>query len=106
MASKALKHFKKQPKPGEIFMLEGQRYELLETVPYKRTDGTSTHLLVWQSHCADCGQPFETKTGMTIYGLNRRCEKHKSPGKRVVKKTKRQYPFWKKKKRSALKEYY
>jgi hypothetical protein len=63
----------------------GQNYELTGTRPYIRRDGTETHLAVWRSHCADCGEPFELQTPgkSSRFEPNRRCPKHKRPGCRV-----------------------
>lgn len=62
-----------------------QLYELARTEPYQRRDGTETELIVWQSHCATCGEPFELRTPSKAskFVPNRRCQKHKRPGARV-----------------------
>ena len=41
---------------------DGQRYELVRTEPYTRTDGSDTTLAVWRSECPVCGEPFEART--------------------------------------------
>ena len=33
---------------------DGQRYDLVRTEPYTRTDGSETELSVWQSECPVC----------------------------------------------------
>jgi len=72
------------PKPGTVLMRDGQRYELIACKDHVRKDGQPTSLLVWHSHCAECGEPFEVVTGLVARGaINRRCATHHSPG-RVV----------------------
>jgi hypothetical protein len=67
---------------------KGQLYELTRTEPYTRRDGTETHLAVWRLHCADCGEPLELQTPCksSKFEPNRRCQKHKRPGRRVTKR--------------------
>lgn len=64
---------------------KGQTYEAVLAEPYICRDGRETHLIVWQSHCATCGEPFTFKTAIyaTRFEPNRRCQKHKRPGHRV-----------------------
>jgi len=64
---------------------DGQRYELVRTEPYTRTDGSDTTLAVWRSMCPTCGEAFEVRTPSRArrFEPNRRCEKHKRPGVRV-----------------------
>ncbi len=76
--------FTQPPVPGHAFVYQGQRYVLIRSEPYVRKDGQHSRLLTWQSHFADCGQPFVQTTGMGIYHVNRRCDKHKSPGRLVA----------------------
>lgn len=63
----------------------GQPYQLVETVPHRRRDGTLTTLSQWASICAQCGAPFmtTTPTEAEAFKPNRRCQKHKRPGQRV-----------------------
>jgi len=106
LTNKVMKTYKQVPKPGEVFMLEGQRYELIETLPYTRkNDGKASHLLIWQTHCAECGESFQIKTSMIIRGVNRRCEKHRAPGRYVAKRSKKQYPFWKRNQSKTLSQH-
>ncbi len=62
-------------------------YKLLREEPYTRKmDGVETVLLVWEGHCADCGEAFETKTpkdNTHADQMVRRCEIHRHPGKRA-----------------------
>lgn len=77
--------FTTPPEIGTVLMREGQRYELLRQKPHVRKDGQPTILLVWRSHCADCGGVFEIMTGLISKGcINRRCPKHHSPGRAVT----------------------
>jgi hypothetical protein len=66
-------------------LFDGQSYEFARTEPHTRRDGTETTLMVWRSHCAQCGEPFEvlTPAGSGKFSPNRRCQKHKRPGVRV-----------------------
>ena len=69
---------------------DGQRYELVRTAPYRRTDGGETELSVWQSECPVCGEVFEVRTPGRAqkFEPNRRCGKHKRPGVRVNRRHK------------------
>lgn len=71
------------PDLGSILVITGQRYILDELEPYRRKDGSASILLRWRSTCADCGQPFEFRTGAKCNGMNRRCPEHANPGSRV-----------------------
>jgi hypothetical protein len=66
-------------------LIGDQVYELARTEPHIRRDGTETELAVWQSHCAQCGEPFEFRapSKASKFEPNRRCAKHKRPGARV-----------------------
>jgi len=83
--------FSSVPEIGTILMKEGQRYELIAHEPHVRADGQTTTLLVWQSHCAETGHPFEIKTGLKIKYINRRCKQHSKPGRTVVQPKRRPY---------------
>jgi len=78
--------FPSEPPMGTRFAIQEQEYVLYDSEPYTRADGSSTILLVWQSHCASCGDEFfiSTPLGFTT-GQSRRCEKHREPGKKVRK---------------------
>lgn len=80
--------FKLAPMYGKVIDRSGQKYTLKESVrKNRRSDGNEYTQLTWSSHCADCDSVFETKSTLTITYLNRRCKKHRAPGKRVTKKT-------------------
>lgn len=75
-------HFQQPPNVGFVLMREGQRYELVALKPHMRRDGLPTTLLVWRSHCCDCGEVFEVITGLVANGyFNRRCLAHHRPGR-------------------------
>jgi len=77
--------FSAPPGVGHVLMREGQRYELVNQKPHIRKDGQPTTLLVWRSHCADCGSAFEIMTGLiSNRGINRRWPKHHRPGRAVT----------------------
>jgi len=80
--------FATTPKIGTVLLFEGQRYELIDQVPHIRVDGQPTTLLHWQSHCAECGTVFVTKTVLVCKHINRRCEAHHRKGPPVVPRRK------------------
>ena len=73
-------------KIGGSFKKDGQRYTCVGVQGYVSRFGHKSKLIVLQTRCADCGEPFRF---MTTAGrvkqrvVNRRCEQHKSPGRRV-----------------------
>ena len=78
-------HFQQPPDVGFVLMREGQRYELVAHEPHIRRDGLPTTLLIWRSHCCDCGVAFEVVTGLVANGyFNRRCPDHHRPGRAVT----------------------
>lgn len=68
-----------------IKVYDGQIYDLIGTVPYIRHDGGETTLNRWQSRCVVCGEPFFFTSPISAakFSPNRRCGKHKSPGRKV-----------------------
>ncbi len=64
----------------------GQTYVCIGIEPHEKRDGAQTLLARWQSNCAQCGEPFEFRMPLkaTRFEPNRRCAKHKRPGKRVA----------------------
>ena len=76
--------FRQAPAVGAVLMRDGQRYVVVDSRPYRRTDGTPTTLIVWRSHCSDCGQPFELTTPLVTKWPNRRCPAHHAPGRAVA----------------------
>lgn len=86
--------FATPPVPGTVLMVEGQRYEVIRTEPHRRRDGSRTTLIVWRTHCAETGHPFELKTGLVAKSINRRCPEHKAPGRPVSSAGRRRRHDW------------
>lgn len=42
--------------------------------------------IVWRTHCATCGEPFTTYSGLKGNGLIRRCTTHRGAGKLIKSK--------------------
>lgn len=80
---RAVIDFRTLPDLGIVFAVDGQEYELVKFEDYTRVDGVATNLLVWHSHCPDCGSQFEIKTGLATRAVNRRCSNCKRTGKPV-----------------------
>ena len=76
--------FRTLPLPGTVLMHEGQRYMVTGSDLHRRKDGEIVPIICWQSHCAECGMPFECWSGMRSGTLNRRCPEHHAPGKAVA----------------------
>lgn len=76
--------FRILPLPGTVLMHEGQRYVVIGSDLHRRKDGEVVPIICWQSHCADCGRPFECSSGLRSGTLNRRCQLHHAPGKAVA----------------------
>lgn len=75
--------FRILPMPDTVLMLEGQRYEVVGSDLHVRPNGETVPIILWQTHCAECGESFECRTALTARTLNRRCEKHRRPGKAI-----------------------
>lgn len=76
-------NFPTNPAIGTVLMLDDQPFELVGIEPHTRRDGLITQLLVWNSTCAECGEPIACRTpGMTSW-LSRRCGECRKPGKPV-----------------------
>ena len=76
--------FRTLPLPGTVLMHEGQRYVVTGSDLHRRKDGEIVPIICWQSHCAECGVPFECWSGMRSGTMNRRCQLHHAPGKAVA----------------------
>jgi hypothetical protein len=81
--------FRILPLPGTVLMHEGQRYVVIGSDLHRRKDGEVVPIICWQSHCADCGRPFECWSGLRSGTLNRRCQLHHAPGKAVAGKARK-----------------
>lgn len=70
---------------GTIREYMGQRYWVADTFMHARKNGSLAVVLVWASHCAECGEEFRCSTPAAAkkWQPNRRCQKHKRPGCRV-----------------------
>ena len=75
--------FSVSPDEGTILIHDGQRYRVAGIKPHVRKGGTRTTLIIWQSHCAECGQPFEFTTPLKTRYPSRRCKQHSKPGRAV-----------------------
>lgn len=75
--------FSKPPEIGTIIEVDDQTYELADTKPHTRIDGSRTTLLIWRTACPTCGDEFELTSGLVCKALNRRCEEHRTTGKPV-----------------------
>jgi hypothetical protein len=76
--------FRVLPATGTVLMHEGQRYVAVGSDLRKRRDGQTVPIILWESHCAECGAPFQCRSGLKSGSLNRRCPSHHSPGKAVA----------------------
>ncbi len=70
------------PEVGMVVMFHGQRYAMTGVRPHTRQDGSETTLIVWSTHCARCGDPFELATTARC-SPNRRCGDCAAAGRRV-----------------------
>lgn len=72
---------------ASVRTFHSQRYALVGTFPRARKDGSTATINVWQSDCAECGEPFQFSTPATSskFQPNRRCKLHAKPGRRVKK---------------------
>ena len=75
--------FRVLPAPGTVLMHEGQRYVMVGSDLHVSRDGKTVPIIFWQSHCAECGTPFQCSSGLKSGSLNRRCPVHHAPGKAV-----------------------
>lgn len=73
-------------KIGAIRTYLGQRYQLVGLRAHCRADGSMTTLAEWNSRCAECGAPFQIRVPARAskFQPNRRCQRHKRPGHKVV----------------------
>lgn len=75
-------------KIGSKFSIDWQPYEIVGTQDYWSRSGRYIEMVVYEAPCADCGKMFRspvTKTALKHKVLNRRCPRHKSPGRHVPK---------------------
>src|SRR4051812_26559477 len=59
---------------GMIDDWKGQEFRLIDIRPHRRRDGSAAIVLVWQSRCLECGDPFEfIKPQLKLTYPTRRC---------------------------------
>ena len=78
-------NFRILPLPDTVLMLEGQRYVAIGSRLHRKPDGSDVPLIVWRSHCAECGAAFECQTTLKGSHPNRRCSEHHTPGLAVTR---------------------
>jgi hypothetical protein len=73
-------------KIGTTFQKKRQRYECVGFHDHVNRFGRKTSLVILESRCAQCGALFRfmaTGTMARHRDVNRRCERHKQPGRPV-----------------------
>lgn len=75
--------FADTPPKGLAITINGQRFDLVDVEDYTSAAGNASQLLVWHAECSTCGQGFVTKSVTSRLPEGRRCDLHKSPGRRV-----------------------
>lgn len=79
------RHEWQSPPPiGSKVILDGQAFVVQYTEAYVRKDGTSSIIIHYRGHCADCGEAFEITSGWVARAFARRCQEHRVPLKRVA----------------------
>ena len=81
-------NFRILPPTGTALMLDGQRYVAIGSKLHRKPDGTDVPLIVWRTHCAECGMAFECATTLRGATPNRRCPEHHNPGAAVTRQGK------------------
>jgi len=82
-------NFKIIPPTGTILKLQDQKYLMVGSRLYDKSDGTRVPLLIWETRCPECDVVFECQTRLKEAWPNRRCPKHRRPGLAVKKRRKR-----------------
>ena len=79
-------NFTKPPSKGVVFLLDGQRFEVIRTENYISKSGMPSAMIVWRGCCAECGCAFEVSTRLNAkLSINRRCDEHKAKGRPVAR---------------------
>lgn len=74
------------PKPQTGFIRDGQKYLYKGTWLFDEGEKIGQRVLIWDSHCEECGELFSVTTGMeNIKPPNRRCELHREAGNPATK---------------------
>ncbi|GAC1550099.1 MAG: hypothetical protein NVS2B5_05730 [Beijerinckiaceae bacterium] len=70
---------------AEVRMYDNDIYRCVGLQPYTRRDGSQTNLVIWETECPRCGEPFTCLTPIdsSKFQPNRRCIRHRRPGQRV-----------------------
>ncbi len=71
------------PAVGLALRIAGQRFDLVDVVPRQTVSGNTAHDLIWLAECATCGVVFRAASSQRRLPEIKRCELHKSPGKKV-----------------------
>lgn len=82
-------NFKIIPPTGTMLMLQDQKYLMVGSRLYDKSDGTRVPLLIWETRCPECDVVFECQTRLKEAWPTRRCQKHRKPGLAVKKRRKR-----------------
>lgn len=61
----------------------GQEYRLIRFEDHRNRAGQILTLAVWETSCAECGEPMEVKALRGRVDFNRRCRAHRRPLTRV-----------------------
>ena len=75
--------FPKNPPIGFEMAVDGQSFLFDGVDPHQRQDGSSTGLMVWRSHCHECGVEFVARSPLGRGPEVRRCSDHRKPGVRA-----------------------
>lgn len=70
------------PEPGYQADYKGQVYVAAGSESYVSKKGNTVPLVVWSSHCATCGRPFQFRSTLRATYPSRRCGEHHKPGAR------------------------
>ena len=70
---------------GREDLYKGQHYTVVDQFTRPRKDGSVAVILIWRSHCADCGAAFTmtSPAASDRFSPTRRCQRHAAKGKRV-----------------------
>jgi len=70
---------------SEDFFYKGHEYSFVCKRTHVTRDGRNIELNVYRTHCAACGEEFETMAPPPSAGryMTRRCSEHRRPGVRV-----------------------
>jgi hypothetical protein len=74
------------PPLGFRYERDGQSYVMVGTrlyVTVRHVPGRTITMTEWRTECPNCGTSFVTKSLASRPPLNRRCEAHRAPGRRV-----------------------